>query len=230
MEDIEKVRQFIKDKSMALMSHEKKNYAQAGFPLRNYKVYKINSRVFYSVEANIFKSIIDDILLEAIQKFPQNFGNGNAVSVIEAINQTEQLYEEIEDVIRILKNENCCYVMENDKGNIPNKILRLDLFRKLDPTKSNVKNFDFTGGLFHTLKHFSFQGKPLSTGQEKNDLTHPRQIISHAINAFFLEPGEFIDESTYISHINVNENYKLKFVFYHEPNTRVFFITTSHRC
>ena len=213
MEDIEKVRQFIKDKSMALMSHEKKNYAQAGFPRRNYKVYKINGRVFYSVEANIFKSIIDDILLEAIQKFPQNFGNGNAISVIEAINQTEHLYEEIEDVIRILKNENCCYIMENDQGNTPDKILRLDLFRQLTLAKNNGEKYDFIGGLFHALKHFSFQGRPLSTGQDKNDLTHPRQIIEHAINAFFFEPGEFVSEFEYISYINIDNKNKLKIYF-----------------
>jgi hypothetical protein len=222
-------KQFIEEKALALMSHEKKDYAKVGFPPQNYTVYNIKGRTFYSVGTNIFRGILNDVLLEAMQQFPLNFGTGNAISVIHALNKVEPLYGRTKDVIRILQNENFSYVVENVNGKIPDRILRLDLFRQLNPIKHKRRKYDFTGGLFHALKHFSFKGKPLSTGNDKNDLVHPRQIIEHAIKAFFFEPEQFIDPLTYVSHIDLNEKYRLKFIFYHEPNTKVFFIKTIHK-
>ncbi len=158
-------KQFIKEKAMALMKHEKKNYAKVGFPAQNYTAYNIKGRTFYAVGTDIFRGIINEVLLEAVEQFPLNFGTGNAISVIHALNKVEPLCGRIKDAIRIFQNENFCYVVENDNENIPERILRLDLFRKLNPIKNKRRKYDFTGGLFHALKHFSFQGKPLSTGK-----------------------------------------------------------------
>lgn len=61
MEDIEKVRQFIKDKSMALMSHEKKNYAQAGISYQGLKYLTCQppwkSKLLYLAELGLTESI-----------------------------------------------------------------------------------------------------------------------------------------------------------------------------
>ncbi len=229
-QDFLTARKFIEEKAMGLMRHEKKGYAKAGFPPQNYTVYNIKERYFYAVGTNIFRGIIyDGVLLEAIKQFPLNFGTGNAISVIHAINKIEPLYGRTKNIIRILQNENFCYIIENDKGKIPDKILRLDLFRHLKPVKHKKRKYEFVGGIFHALKHFSYQGAPLSTGKDNNNLVNPSQIIELAIRAFYFEKGEFIDNLTYISHINLDEGYKMKFVFYHEPNTQVFFIKTIYK-
>ncbi|MBK6331216.1 MAG: hypothetical protein IPF62_12150 [Bacteroidetes bacterium] len=115
-------KQFIEEKALALMKHESKNYAKVGFPPQNYTVYPIKGRVFYAVGTNIFRGIINDVLLKAINQFPLNFGSGNAISVLHALNKVEPIYGRTRDVIRILQNENFSYVVENDKGKIPDRI------------------------------------------------------------------------------------------------------------
>lgn len=224
-------RKFIEENATALMSHEKKPFAKSGFPPQNYSIHRADNRIFYAVGTNIFRGIIyDNILLEAMRLFPSNFGNGNAVSVIHAVSKTAPIpfHSRMKDIIRVLQNENGCYIVENNNGTIPNKILRLDLFRKLDPIRYKRRKYDFTGGLFHALKHFSYQGLPLSTNREKNDIDHPSQIIDLAIRAFFCEQGQFVDKLTYVTILNINSNHALKFAFYCEPNTKVFFIKTVH--
>ena len=58
------------------------------------------------------------MLLKARDMFPANFGQGNAVSVIHAINQIEPVAGRMKDAIRILQNENFCYIVENNNGSV----------------------------------------------------------------------------------------------------------------
>lgn len=222
-------REFIEQKSLALMRHENKQFARVGFSPDNYQVYSINGRTFYAVSTRIFRLLLKEVLLKAMEIFPLNFGGGNAVSVIHAINKTEPLASKLKAAIRMLREENFCYIVENNNGRIPDKILRLDLFRHLDKIKNKKKRYDFTGGVFHALKHFSCQNRPLSTGKDKNEIGNPLNIVALALKAFFIYNGEFVDNNTYISRVPLNDKYNLKFVFYHETNTRVYFIKTVHK-
>lgn len=215
-------RNFVEAKSLGLMRHEKKDYAKTGFPIQNYRVHDILGRTFYSVRTNVFREILNDVLLEATGRYPERFGTGNAEDVIKAIYDIEPMFT-IDRFVDFLRTEQFCYIFEKVSGDQNNDILRIDLFRKLDK-KGDV--FDFTGGIFHALKHFSYSGTNLSTGKDVNDITHPAHIITLAIKAFFLETREVISVKEFHSTISVSERYNLRFVFYFEENTAVYFVKT----
>ena len=97
------------------------------------------------------------------------------------------------------------------------------MFRKLEK-KGNI--YEFTGGIFHAFKHFSYNDKNLSTGKDINNINTPEQIIEMAIKAFFFEQREALSNREFVSKVELNDKYNLKFVFYYEEQTEVFFIKT----
>ena len=84
-EEFTNTRRYVEKKALALMSHERKNSAVTGVPLENYRIFHKNGRVFYSVQNNTFKTIIDEDLIQAQQSSPDKFGTGEASDVIEAL-------------------------------------------------------------------------------------------------------------------------------------------------
>lgn len=223
-DDFKAARDFISHKALQLMKHEDKEYAKTGFPPQNYTVYPIQNRVFYSVGTNVFLAIVRDVLPEAIKKFPDKFGTGNAMDVLTAIYDTQPMFD-FDRFVKFLQTEQFSVLVENEKGEIKDKILRIDLFRKLDEGGKV-----FTGGIFHAFKHFSMNGTNLSTGQDINDVPSPEKVIDLAVKAFFLEEHEQSIRShlNFESRIEINDKYCLKFVFYYEANTGVYFIKTIH--
>jgi hypothetical protein len=107
---------------------------------------------------------------------------------------------------------------------VSERILRLDLFRKLDMSTNG--HIEFTGGLMHLLKHFSINGINLSTGKDKHDITSIEDVIVFIMKAFFLVEGKFETSKKLVSIIPLDEKYNLKFVFYLEVNTGVYFVQT----
>lgn len=126
-----------------------------------------------------------------------------------------------------MRDEQFAYVIEIRNGEVIDRILRLDLFRQID--KNGSGKSEFTGGIFHALKHFSHNGQNLFTGKDLHDISHPEVIISLASKAFFVVVGEFENSSKYVSRISLDSDYNLKFVFYLEENTGVFFIITIYK-
>lgn len=225
--EYKKLQERAKIVAVALMRHENKNLAKVTFPFVNYRKVSIQDQDFYYAGTNIFLVIIEEVLIEAMQKFPLNFGNGNAISVLRALNLTRYLSSRLRDAIRIYGNENFIWVYDNLEEGEDNRVLRIDLFRKLDKIPHHKRKKEFTGGIFHALKHFSFYGKPLSTGKEINNLRHSEQIIHLIIQAFYLDSGSFDDKGeNYVVYVGLNERYNLKFIFYYEKNTKVYFIKT----
>src|SRR5207249_3392110 len=96
---------------------------------------------------------------------------------------------EFDRFIDFLRDEQFAYVVESVEGEIVDKILRIDLFRRLDTNKQGLP--EFTGGIFHALKHFSIEGRNLSTGKDIHEITHLEEIIRLATEAFFVTDGEF---------------------------------------
>lgn len=215
--------------ALKLMKHEGKDYAKFKFPQTNYRKISIDNKDFYYSGTNIFLGIIEIYLIEAVNKFPLNFGNGNAISVLRALNLTRFLSGRLRDAIRIYQNENFIWVYDNVQEKPENKILRIDLFRKLDKVRHVKRKKEFTGGIFHALKHFSFYGKSLSTGKDSNDIKHSEEIIFLIIRAFFLNTDEFKNENSHVTFIKLNEKYDLKFIFYFEPKTNVYFLKTIYK-
>lgn len=224
--DHKMINDFIKMKSVELMKHEKKNSARIGFSEENFENIRIDNRNFYFISTNVFQIIVNEILPIATNRFSERFGTGNARDVISAIHEIHQWFD-LERYIEILKTENFCYVSEIVDNKISDKILRIDLFREI---KLNSKNkFDFVGGIFHCYKHFSFDGKPLSTSNEINDLKYPKELLHKIAEAFFIHNLTNSKANTYIAEIEIDLEYNLKTVFYFEKKTGVYFLKTAHK-
>ncbi len=216
--------------AIALGKHENKNAIKVRFAITNYRKVSIENKDFYYSGSNIFLGIVDQYLLEAQDRFPEKFGNNNAVTVLSALNKTRYLHHRLIDAIRIYKNENFIWVYDSLNEGDDNRVLRLDLFRMLKPVPLEKRKWAFVGGILHVLKHFSFNGKNLSTGKDINDVTNVEEVIFMIIKAFFIIGGEFDEkEEKYTVYLRLNEKYNLKLAFYREKNTNVFFINTAHK-
>lgn len=216
----------IKEISISLKDHEVKDFCLASVPIANYERYIIAERIFYVVPNNVFNAIINRNLILAQKNYPDNFGTGNARDVVKALYEIEQ-WMTFESYIRMLGREQFCYVVEIKDGKIIPKILRIDLYRSLKKNKKG--GYDFVGGLFHCFKHYSRDGQPLSTGSDINDLNHPRDLVYKIIIAFFFSQLELVEENKFNSEIAINDVYVLKFSFFYEVITGVYFINTSHK-
>jgi hypothetical protein len=225
-EEYQKTRDFMERKALALMDHEGKAMVKAGLPIDNYTGYIIKERTFYAMKSNVFKDIMRNVLMQAHKKFPERFGTDDAQDVLKALHEIEPTFE-FERYIEFLRDEQFAYIIEVENGEVIDRILRIDIFRRIDTNMRGKP--EFTGGIFHALKHFSIDGKNLSTGNDVHDIGHPEYIIRLATEAFFVADGEFETSTKYISKISLDNKYNLKFVFYLEENTKVFFIKTIHK-
>lgn len=225
-EEYQSTKKYVEEKALGLMSHESKDLAKVGFPINVYLKFEIGERKFYVIQANVFKAMIDAIYMKAFMEYPQKFGTGDAIDVIEALYNVEPM-SDLEWFIGFLQREEFAYVIEGVGLEIIDKILRIDLFRKLDINETG--QMEFTGGLFHALKHFSIGGKNLSTGKDVHDIAHPIEVLILAIRAFFISEGRFETSTKLISTIELDDKYVLKFVFYLEEKTGVYFIRTIHK-
>lgn len=225
-EEYRSTKKYIEGKALALMNHESKDLAKVGFPINDYVKYEIEGRKFFVIRARVFKAITDSVYLEAFLKYPEKFGTGNALDVLEAVYNIEPI-SDLSWFTDFLQREQFAYVIEGSGLEIIDKILRIDLFRKLDTNEVGQK--EFTGGLFHALKHFSIAGRNLSVGKDIHDVAHPIEVLILAIRAFFISDGRFETPTKLISSIELDEKYVLKFVFYLEEKTGVYFIKTIHK-
>ena len=226
IEEYKIVREFIKQKSVLLMDHEKNNHAKVGIAINNYELVVIGGKRFYVIPTNMFKAIIERNIIIACTTYPERFGTGNAKDVIKAIYDLEPWFT-LERFIETLQTEQFCYVVEVIEGKLQEKLLRIDLYRDIKENKK--EGFDFIGGIFHCYKHFSFQGVPLSINKEINDLKHPKELVYNIISAFFSGDVKEVEENTFVSEVKINDAENLRLVFYYEKNTEVYFVKTTHK-
>ena len=129
--------------------------------------------------------------------------------------------------MEFLVNEQFAYVIEMKDGEVIKRVLRIDLFREM---KLNEKGkLEFVGGIMHAAKHFSVNDINLATGNDKHNIPGPEDIIRLAVEAFFVAPGIPEKQNTIVSRVSIDDKYDLKFVFYHEVVTDVYFIKTIHK-
>jgi hypothetical protein len=227
MEDYRKVRDFVSEKSLKLMSHEDKNHAVTGIAITNYELIKNKEREIYFVPTNMFKAILDRKLYEATKKQAQLFGTGNANDVIEGIYKIETGFVSLSRFAEILRTEQFAYLIEVPNGVVNPNILRIDLFRDLKI--NSLGGYDFVGGIFHCFKHFSVDGVPLSTSKEINDLVQPKHLIVKIGEAFFGIKNNGVNPIGYVVDMHLNEKYDLRVVFYFESITQVYFLKTAFK-
>lgn len=227
-EEFQKTRVYVEQKALDLMSHEKKNDTPTGVPINNYRLLRTEGRTFYSVQINTFMVVVDKYLGEAQLRYPERFGTGNAYDVVEALRLIQPLwYNNAEEMVDFFAKDKCTYVFESEEGEVLDRMLRLDLFRMIKNDKEG--NPEFIGGLLHALKHFSKNGINYSTGASNHELQNPQTLISEIINAFFTLDGIFETPDQYVVLRPYENDYNLKFVFYREENTGVFFLKTVYK-
>jgi hypothetical protein len=227
-EEFQKTRVYVEKKALNLMSHEKKNDTPTGVPVNNYRLFHKEGRTFYSVQINTFMVVADDYLREAQLRYPEKFGTGNAYDVIEALRLIQPLwFRDAQEMAEFLAKDKCTYVFESEGGEVIDRMLRLDLFRMIKNDKKG--NPEFIGGLLHALKHFSKDGINYSTGSSNHELHNTQTLVGEIINAFFTIDGTFETPDQYVVLRPYENDYNLKFVFYREANTGVFFLKTVYK-
>jgi hypothetical protein len=92
-EEFQSIRERMKEKALALMRHERKDSATLGVLSENITEYSIDGRIFYSVKSNVFKHLTERFYHEAHEKFPDQFGTGNANDVIDALYKARPVFD-----------------------------------------------------------------------------------------------------------------------------------------
>lgn len=222
-EDYQLSRTFIENASVKLMNHENKGHAKVGFPWQNYICFTEGGTTYYLVRTNVFMHLIDSMLYEAKDKFPERFGTGNADDVLEAL-YYHYPFGELNWFKDFLKDDQFCYAIAQRNGQFDSLILRIDLFRKLEENANGGR--DFTGGLFHALKHFSHEGIPLSIGTDINNISHINELLADITVGFFTTPHVHEKKDNYIVIVPISEEYQLRVSVFLEKATGIYFINT----
>jgi hypothetical protein len=226
-EDWRLLQDFVHKKSVELMAHERKPFAITGLDASHWRVWTIGKRRFFMVSTNVFSEIMESVLVEAVERFPEKFGTGDAEDVIDAVYGIEA-FGPRKDFTDYLRTENFGYVLEIAEGVVNERVLRIDLFRMIKPRK--VGQRDFVGGAFHVLKHYSYDGIPLSTHRAVHDI-HPRFVIHIVTKAFFIDIGHGtkIAQDAYEVAAPLDDEYEQLVSFYYEGTTGVYFVNTAYK-
>lgn len=222
----QKLNSYIEEKGLALMSHEDKKIARTGFPPQSFEIFHHQGSKICLAFTNTFHVIIDRHWIQACKYFAPCFGTGNANDVINGIYQIEQLGN-LESFTSFLKDEQFCIAIQVKDDVILNDVLRIDLFRRIEQNENG--GYDFTGGLFHAAKHFSYNGIPLSTSSEINDVVNIHQLINLILDAFYFYPKQHRTRQNFEVIRDFDENYNLVCGFYFEAYTGVYFLNTVYK-
>ena len=182
--------------------------------------------------SNLFARLItdEDYIRRVVRDFPDEFGTGDPASVLHALWKQDPNYPniEFERFCEMVGHEQYAWIVEyDDNGVVGDKYLRLDLFRFID-NKDGKK--EFRGGILHLLKHFSFQGTPLSYEQNGDDIPNIHYVLRTIIEAFFLSSWEKEVHGLKVDYVAKvpHKNYTLKAVFFKNEDAGVYFINSLH--
>ncbi len=173
-----------------------------------------------------FLNIVSNKILSAIDKYPNSFGTGNAQDVINALYNLSNMGYTLEDYISYLQDFACCYILYEEKQKMSPSVLRVDLLRYLKDNETTQKK-DFVGGLLHSLKHFSKDGRNLSVGEDINDVSNMEDILFYIGRAFVeCERNKPKDN---IVEILIKDDKYMRFVFYYDTDKDTYFLNTAFR-
>ena len=199
-----------------------KDYFHGRYPLTNCCSYVFDDCIAYRVNNNLFIEILRSYYPHALLNHSDLFKTGDAKAIIQALyNVMPTLGWSLERFAKFLSNEISIYcILKRNSGY--GEILRIDLFRKLCPNKMQLEKFDFIGGVFHLMKHFSIGGLNLSVGKDRNDIFDIENLIWLIICSFveYIKTGQ---------EISINENHVLKASFYKEAETDIYYINTLYK-
>ncbi len=219
------IREFINNKSILLMKAEKRSFAKSGFDLSHYSEIEYAGRKFVFISTNVFYQILNSVLIEACEKYPEYFGKDDVNKVLEALYRIENVGT-MNQFSDFLKTEQFAWFLELVDERVISHVLRIELFRQVDKLKNDESKNEFTGGVFHSFKHFTYKGIPLSTKKENKEIKHPKSIIGYLIQGFFFAELKMKSKNKYESKINLPDGRKLYFSFYKEKIASIYFVNS----
>lgn len=213
----------------AIALHEGKDSWYGGIHKNNCFVRKLDDHILlYQIFTLAFVPFISEVYLNALNNHQELFGTGNAKDIIHALylESNARNWDEAR-FIEYLSKEVFCLLICKNKDSFCKDVLRIDLFRDVRESKTSKGNFDFVGGIFHALKHFSIEGLSASIyPNQKVDLYDIEQLIWPIAHAFYR--GTWCNgnrKNTYESSINyLGKSFNLE--FYKEDSLNVSFINS----
>ena len=231
LEEYNELKPIIKKKMIRLAEHEDKDSFTAQTAINNCYVRKLSENLqLFQLFSLGFIPVIEQDYINALKETPGCFGTFDAKDVIHALyTQAKKHYwvwdeERYEDY---LSNEIFCLLICKKNGGFLDEILRIDLFRHIKPSKDYPGCFDFEGGIFHALKHFSVEEQCASILPNQNVVLYDaEQLIWPIAKAFYegiWEKGEkaktFNTCTTYLNKLFI-------LGFYKEDDSNVAFVNT----
>jgi hypothetical protein len=219
----------VKEHALALNHHEREqaienlgkrplqlhDIVQTNFPITQCWEYRsegfvlcFNNSFFYTIQ--LYESVF--------KENPEAFQNGDAIDIIKALYAKSNYWSSVEDYQEYLQIESCCYVVLFS-GDSFGEILRIDLFRKLD-LDAKSDRIEFTGGLFHCLKHFSMNGINLCNGSDLNETFDVMHIVYIIGRCFYSAIHSKSEEGI----LSIDDSHFYKADFYYEICSSVYFI------
>lgn len=223
--ELSNIREFINQKSLLLMKSEGRSFAKSGLDISHYNEIEYAGRKFVIISTNVFYQILNCVLIEACEKYPENFGRDDVDKVLEALYQIENVGT-IDQFYNFLKTEQFAWILEIVDEEVSSQVLRIELFRQTDKLKNDESKNEFTGGVFHSFKHFTYKGIPLSTKKENKEINHPKSIIELLIQGFFFTELKMKSENKYESKMNLSNGKELYFSFYKEGVSGIYFVNS----
>lgn len=226
MEIYKEASAILKTKCLQLWNHEncdngiERNYAQTNFPIGlTYSIRVFDDAILF-FENMKFRAYINDYE-KALQHSNFTLNTQMADVVLKAMYEVSDFKEcgmPFDLYIKSASTESCSYIMRKTPESYDDRILRLDLFRKIEDDNT------FGGGLFHALKHFSLNEHNKGS---KNYIYSIEKLKHNAFYAFFYGKCDATREDTQIL-TSSYDNYCIKFGFYTETETNIVFLKTAH--
>lgn len=190
IEEYGKIKAILKKEMKLLAKHENKNSYYSQIAISQCYCRKLNTeKLLYQAFTLSFINVVERDYINAIKESPNYFGTGNAKDIIHALYLQAKKFNYPWDEDRYtnyLSNEVFCLLLCKEKGTFNHNILRIDLFRQLDKSKEKEGCFDFTGGIFHALKHFSIEEQCSSVLQNQHvHLYDVEQLIWPIAKAYY---------------------------------------------
>lgn len=230
-EEYNNVNVIFKNEMTILAKHENKNSYYGQVAINQCFTCGLNNelQMFHMFTPN-FLFIIEHDYIKALKENCDCFGTGNAKDIIHALHLQAQKRNYPwgeERYAEFLSNE-CFCLLICKKGEIfIDNFLRIDLFRHIKESKDHPGCYDFVGGIFHALKHFSVGEQCASIyPNQKVSLYDIDQLLWPIAKAFFqCEYRDGNRANTYEADI-VYLNKKMTLEFFKEENIHVSFVNS----
>ena len=159
IEEYDEIKPIIKKEMIDLARHECKNSYFVQTAINNCYVRNLSDNLqLFQIYSMGFIHVIECDYLHALKESSEFFGTGNAKDVIHALflqALNHGWYGDEESFTDYLSNEIFCLLLCKKDGLFLDDILRIDLFRHIKESTMRPNCYDFVGGIFHALHHFS---------------------------------------------------------------------------